>query len=495
MKPGVVLSVRGLRKSFGALTVLDCVDAELYHRDVVLLQGENGSGKTTLINLLTGILTPDSGSITLSAGAKIESFQFPQPPWRSLNPFADFSPERVAAGHVGRTWQELRLFRNLNSVENLTVAAPNQLGESVVRALFSPAAVRAEQQALNIQSAELLKELGVAQVIRNPTGTLSLGEAKRVSFARSLRADTKILILDEPLSGLDANGVRDMLGLLEAMLRAQALTLIIVEHVLNMKEMLKIASKVWTLTAGHLREDSANTVASNLSSWHSGFAQHYRPAREISDSPEIAQPISNGARLVSYRSRGLTHGTLDPILKIRNLTVARSGQVVIGRPGSEPTNLDLVRGYLHILEAPNGWGKTTLLETVAGIHEQDTGNISFENKCLNTHSIWERRRMGLAFLPSRNTVFRSLNRREHQTIFGNAALSRSDRRSAWRLSGGQQKWLGLSCVVRAPNVKLLLVDEPLNELDHDHVVNAWSSFHRFVEMGGTILMAVPRSVE
>ncbi len=106
----VVLRATDIRRSFGGTVVLDRVSAELRRGEVVLLRGDNGSGKTTLLNILTGSLTPDSGTIDVMLPSGHEHFSFPKRWTQVLNLADNFTPERVAKSGVSRTWQEIRLF-------------------------------------------------------------------------------------------------------------------------------------------------------------------------------------------------------------------------------------------------------------------------------------------------------------------------------------------------------------------------------------------------
>ncbi len=491
----VVLAVRGLRKSFGKMPVLDNINADLHRGDVVLLQGENGSGKTTLVNLLTGILYPDSGSITISTTTRPETIRFPVSFLDNVNPIQHFGPERMASKGLGRTWQELRLFRNMDAVDNLRVAAPNKKGESIKSALWPSTKARAESIATTERSRSMLQRLGLSSVSTHAAATLSLGEARRVILARALASGSEILILDEPLSGLDLKGVREILDLLKLLLRERTLTLIIVEHVLNLAFVLDVATKVWTLAEGQLREDSVADVSRDLVSWRSRFNEHHAPTSHFSNSTSNrVQTLCRGGRLITFKSKAVTNSRSEVILSAQNLIVNRFGQILFGATEESPLCVELERGCLHVLEAPNGWGKTTLLDIFAGAVRPNAGTIHYEGHPLGGLVPWERRRLGVAYLPSNNGLFSSLTDREHQRLF-KVKNSASKHRRVSEFSGGQQKWFAFSCITQAPNVKLLLLDEPLNELDHEHALAAWCTIRDFVERGGTVLVAVPRTLD
>ena len=96
-KDHTVLSVKGLKKSFGGQVILDDISLDLKRGEVVLLRGENGSGKTTLVNILTGNLEPDKGELHLNINGNKELFSFPRRWWKEVNPFDHFTPERLVS--------------------------------------------------------------------------------------------------------------------------------------------------------------------------------------------------------------------------------------------------------------------------------------------------------------------------------------------------------------------------------------------------------------
>ena len=116
-KDHTVLSVKGLKKSFGGQVILDDISLDLKRGEVVLLRGENGSGKTTLVNILTGNLEPDKGEIHLHINGNKELFSWPRRWWKEVNPFDHFTPERLVWEGVGRVWQDIRLFPTMSTTQ------------------------------------------------------------------------------------------------------------------------------------------------------------------------------------------------------------------------------------------------------------------------------------------------------------------------------------------------------------------------------------------
>src|SRR5215212_2268085 len=120
--PRLVLQATAISKSFGGNAVLKKISLHLFEGNIVLLRGENASGKTTLLNILTGNLAPDAGTLGIKGASGWEEFRFPKSWWSYLNPFSHFTPERVAHEGVGRSWQDIRLFPKLSLLDNIAVA-------------------------------------------------------------------------------------------------------------------------------------------------------------------------------------------------------------------------------------------------------------------------------------------------------------------------------------------------------------------------------------
>ena len=240
----VVVKTHGLRKSFGGHVVLDNVDFSLKAGEVVLLRGDNGSGKTTLLNILTGNLQPDAGEIVVTANGTTENFRFPRPWWTNLNPFDHFTPERVAAEGIVRTWQDIRLFRTQSILSNVMIGVPKQIGQHPFEAVFNPLKVGRRNKEVADKCRADIGNVGLAGRENSSADKISLGQSKRVAILRAINAGAKILFLDEPLSGLDGAGVAEIMGVLQTLASNHQITLVIVVHVFNIPLILEIANTV-----------------------------------------------------------------------------------------------------------------------------------------------------------------------------------------------------------------------------------------------------------
>jgi ABC-type branched-subunit amino acid transport system ATPase component len=493
-----VLHVEGLSKAFGGQLVLDELCLTLHRGEVVLLRGDNGSGKTTLLNVLTGNLEPDEGRIQLVANGTEENFRFPKRWWQQLNPFDHFTPERVAEEGVGRTWQEIRLFPTQSLRDNIAVAAPRQHGENPLSLLLRPFSVRRQERKGFKDADELLKQVGLEGRENSSADMVSLAQAKRVAILRALQAGAQILFLDEPLSGLDAAGVIEVMALLRDLVRERAVTLVIVEHVLNIPRILDLSTKVWTLRSGKLvvehpdkaREQMGHAIDNRICDWLRSMAT---PSSEID-----TQQFPGGATL-SEIDHADANGS-DLVLEVHDLIVYRGKRLVIGeRKGNGEVrglSFTLREGQVGLLEAPNGWGKTTLLEAVAGLIPAAKGEIKIRGRDVSTTPPWRRAELGLSFLQARNNVFPTLTVQESLQLSGIDHIPRNleqlrSRRMA-ELSGGEKQKVAAACALNGAS-RLGLLDEPFSALDQ----NSLNDVKRAIvdcSQHAALLVAVPRGL-
>lgn len=488
----VVLRTHGLRKAFGGHRVLDEASLELRRGEVVLLRGDNGSGKTTLLNMLTGSLEPDAGTIEVFADNVVERFSFPRPWWARLNPFDHFSPERMAQECVARTWQEIRLFGTLDLCANLAVAIPGQAGENPALALLRRPKMHGQEQ-VNRESARVaLAELGLGGREESSADMVSLGQAKRVAIARAVLGGAKILFLDEPLAGLDREGIGQVLKLLEALARDDQITLVIVEHVFHIPRLLEMVNTVWTLAAGKLRVEDPARVREEFR--HPGrdelrlwLTQLAGPGGTIVD-----RPLDGGATLTTVVPSGPTGKS---VLEVEGLVVHRGSRPVVGRnAGENGPGLSFVlhEGELGFLQAPNGWGKTTLLEAIAGLVPVTAGTVRLFGHPVLSLPPWERARRGLSSLQARNHTFPSLTVQETLRLANvhpvPPTLEHFRSRQTSALSGGERQRLALACAIKPNSPGLTLLDEPFGMLDQPGIHEAQQGITPNM---GACLLAMP----
>lgn len=474
-RAGMVLSVKSLTKTFGGQMVLNQVSLDLYNGEVILLRGDNGSGKTTLLNILTGNLEPDSGHIQFFTNGKKEEFHFQKRWWPRPNPFDHFTPEWVSRKRVGRTWQDVRLFTTLTLHDNISVAHPGHPGENPGWVFLRPFLVRRQEQDIAASSKAILRRLGLEGRESSSADMISLGQSKRVAIARAVQAGARILFLDEPLAGLDAPGISDVMGLLEGLARDGNVTLVIVEHAFNIPRVLDLATKVWTLGSGKLISEKPAQVRGEIVHVAEGINRFIREAAEP-DNKITNQNLTGGVRLSIVGDSD--NNSEDSILEVKDLVVFRGKRLVIGEREQDGhikgLSFLLKRGQLAVLQAPNGWGKTTLLEAIAGILPVKQGLIKLYGKPIQCLPPWERARLGMGFLQARNHTFPGLTVKETlriSHIYEKPDLIRHllGKRMS-ELSGGEKQKVAMVCAHGTPST-FLIMDEPFLALDREGLGN------------------------
>ena len=207
-----MLTLSSVSKHFGGLQVLQDVNLTIPERGIFGLIGPNGAGKTTLFNLITGLLTPNAGAI--------EFFGTGSTAWR---------PYQITRCGIARTFQNIRLFKEMTVLENVLVAMGDQTRYGTVRALLRWPGYRDAEQRERNAARGLLARVGLAEKAGHLAGTLSYGEQRRLEIARALATRPKLLLLDEPAAGMNAAEKRELMSEI-VKLDESGLNIMIIEH-------------------------------------------------------------------------------------------------------------------------------------------------------------------------------------------------------------------------------------------------------------------------
>jgi branched-chain amino acid transport system ATP-binding protein len=226
----ILLAASGIHKHFGGLAALSDVSISVRRGETFGLIGPNGAGKTTLFNVLTGLATPDSGSL-LFDGQRIEALK----------------PHEVAGHGIARTFQNIRLFGSMSALENVMVGRHLRSHTGVLGAAFRTRAAVAEELAITRRARELLDYCGLAARADDLARDLPYGDQRRLEIARALATDPKLLALDEPAAGMNATETAALKVLLER-IRADGVTLLLIEH--DMKLVMGLSHSVAVLDYG-----------------------------------------------------------------------------------------------------------------------------------------------------------------------------------------------------------------------------------------------------
>jgi branched-chain amino acid transport system ATP-binding protein len=226
-----VLAVSDVSMRFGGIVALEAVSFGVEAGQIVGLIGPNGAGKTTLFNCLNRLYTPSAGDLRFEG--------------RSI---LGLSPHRVAALGIGRTFQNLALFRTMTVLDNVLVGGHTRShGDFLSDAIRLGRVVR-EERAASARAAELLAFLGLASVARHPATGLPFGTLKRVELARALAGQPRLLLLDEPAGGLNHEEVATLATLIRALRDQRGVTVLLVEH--HMGLVMQVSDRVVVLDFG-----------------------------------------------------------------------------------------------------------------------------------------------------------------------------------------------------------------------------------------------------
>jgi branched-chain amino acid transport system ATP-binding protein len=225
-----LVEARGLTKRFGGIVALDEVSLALEPGEAVGLVGPNGAGKTTLFDCLNGVRHLDGGEIYFE-GRRIDR----------LRVF-----ERARLG-VGRTFQRLELFAGMSAREHLVVAERVHRGDG---RLWKDLIGRGHAKAPVTRVEELLVELGLSEVADDPIESLSQGHGRLVELGRALAQDPKLLLLDEPSSGLDTRETADFARVILDVRNSRKTALLLVEHDLDLVR--RVVERIYVLDFGKL---------------------------------------------------------------------------------------------------------------------------------------------------------------------------------------------------------------------------------------------------
>ncbi len=463
----ILLSAEGLCKSFGGDVVLDHIDLSLQRGEVVLLSGENGSGKTTLLNILTGNIEPDSGVIHFCADDTPRSYHFPRRWWQELNPLDHFAPEFAAREGVGRTWQDVRLFGSLSLRDNIAVARRSRR-EGPFAALNFLSRAEPGESALGHAADGILAQLDLQGRELSSADKISFGQSKRIAIARAVAANARVLFLDEPLAGLDREGITQVLGLLRELV-AHHHTLVIVEHALNHDNLHGLVTTEWCLANGRMTVSPAQRPAAATQPARLMAPAWVRLLRP-SDAMVFHESLPRGAVLTRVVPHRDPKSSRQAVLTIRDLIVMRGSRMVIGEESgglAKGLNLVLYEGEMAILQAPNGWGKSTLLQAIAGLLPITRGEILLDVERIDTIPTWDRVDAGISVLTAENQRSDSLTAGEFISLAGGSIEHGTQLKGLAQtrmsvLSGGQRQAIVLASLRSA---RLGVYDEPFSSLD------------------------------
>jgi branched-chain amino acid transport system ATP-binding protein len=226
-----VLVARNVTKRFGGLDALSKIDVEVKEKAIHSIIGPNGAGKTTFFNCVTGFYTPEEGEILLD-GRNITGL----------------SPDRVTHRGVSRTYQNIRLFKNMTSVENILVGMHPHLKSGLIGGILRDPRTLREERAAVEEAKRLLQFVGLRGKGDMMAMNLPYGDQRRLEIARALASKPRLLLLDEPTAGMNPTETQEMVHFIRRLRDELEITILLIEH--QMRVVMSISELITVLDFG-----------------------------------------------------------------------------------------------------------------------------------------------------------------------------------------------------------------------------------------------------
>lgn len=228
-----LLDVKNLTKNFGGLTAVGDVTMHLNEGELVGLIGPNGAGKTTLFNLLTGVYEPSEGSVTLD-GTLLNGKK----------------PYKIASLGLSRTFQNIRLFKDMTVLENVLVGMANQNKPYLLSSFLRLPKFYQSEDALRQKAMELLAIFDLDGDAETLAKNLPYGQQRRLEIVRALATQPKILFLDEPAAGMNPQETAELTQLIRKIKEEFKITIMLIEH--DMSLVMEVTERIYVLEYGRL---------------------------------------------------------------------------------------------------------------------------------------------------------------------------------------------------------------------------------------------------
>jgi branched-chain amino acid transport system ATP-binding protein len=475
-----ILSGAGVSVNFRGLRALQQVDIRVPEGAVVGLVGPNGAGKSSLLGVLSGDITAQQGVVLL--GGKDVS---------------GLAPEARVRRGLARTFQLPELFDELTVRQHLML--PRRLAQAPSRAWSDPLTGRFLQRDVpeDEEVDELLTSLGLDHVADTPAGALPLGLCRLAEIARAAATHPKVILLDEPYSGLNPAESKLLSQALASINKAEGIALVLVEH--DVEVVFDLSERVFVLDFGVLIAEGTPAEIRRDPAVRSAYLGDFDP--DPAGPPEPAA-AARAAVTVAEAGAALPSGP-EPggdILSVSELSVRYADATAL-----HEVSFGVAAGSVTALLGANGAGKSSVARAVCGLVKAQSGRIRFDRDDITSASPDRIRRLGIAYLPEGRGIFRSLTVDENLQVALQGVpkaerpvaieraielfpiLGERRRQTAGTLSGGEQQMLSLARVLtRQP--RLLIADEISLGLAPLIVEEVFAGLQRVIELGVSIIL-------
>jgi ABC-type branched-subunit amino acid transport system ATPase component len=477
----VLLRLDNVQRHFGGVRAVDGVTLEVEKGSIQGLIGPNGAGKTTLVNVITGYVPFQSGKA-----------------WLESDQLTGLPAHRIAGLGVARTFQNIRLFKDLSAVENVIVGMHSRRRDDTLAQIGTLPAFRSDQRSRFNEAHRLMEEAGLdpGEVGRRPARTLPYGDQRRLEIARALALQPRLLILDEPAAGMNPSEKQGIRELIER-LNQDGLTILLIDH--DMQLVMGVCNRVAVLDFGQKIADGTpeevSTDARVIRAYLGTGSE-----RQASSAPG-ATGVEEVTEIVEVGRANADEEPAGAILDVHDLTVSYGSVRAV-----RAVSLRVAAGEVVALIGANGAGKTTILSALSGLIRPTSGTAHFDGLDLTTAKASAIVRHGLVHVPEgreilgRQTVLENLElatwaRRDRAAASEQIAsvMKRfpilGERRSmrAGTLSGGEAQMLAIARGLLA-KPRLLLLDEPSLGLAPRMVDEVFAAIGEIHRDGTTILL-------
>jgi ABC-type branched-subunit amino acid transport system ATPase component len=477
----VLLRLDKVQRHFGGVHAVDGVSLEVEEGSIHGLIGPNGAGKTTLVNVITGYVPFQSGYA-----------------WLQSDELTGLRAHRIAALGISRTFQNIRLFKELTALENVLVGMHTRRRDDTLAQLATLPMFRRDQRSRMDDARGLMETVGLAarDIAGRAAGTLPYGDQRRLEIARALALRPRLLILDEPAAGMNPSEKQGIRELIER-LNQDGLTILLIDH--DMRLVMGVCQRVAVLDFGRkIAEGTPAEVSTDA-----GVIKAYLGTggeREVTSAPGASAAGDTDLDVQEPAVRTVVEPK-KAILEIEDLTVSY-GAVNAVRGAS----LRVAAGEVVALIGANGAGKSTILNTLSGLIRPDSGTAVFDRLDLTRAKPSAIVRHGLVQVPEGREIL------ARQTVLENLELATWGRRDgaakrtqieavmkrfpilgerralrAGTLSGGEQQMLAIARGLLA-KPRLLLLDEPSLGLAPQMVDEVFAAIEEIHREGTTILL-------
>jgi len=243
-----LLEIRGLQVTFGGLDALSSLDFHVNDGEIVSVIGPNGAGKTTFFNAISGMVPPTEGEILFDGESVL-----------------GLDPNQITEMGIARTFQNVRLFPNMTVVENLMVSQHCRTSQLFVGAFFQTKAFKREEREIRERAEEILAFFGTRLTgyrLDQPAFALSYANRRRLEIARAMATQPRLLLLDEPVAGMNPMETAELTGLIGRLRDEWGFTIVFIEH--DMKVVRDVSDRVVVLDHGvPIAEGSYESVSTD----------------------------------------------------------------------------------------------------------------------------------------------------------------------------------------------------------------------------------------